>query len=453
MRNFLFWKTFFLFSLIFIVLIIILSQLNLLQLSNIPLQTFVLLFFGIEAAAAISLFLITSSYIQPIQYISEHLKTPSRINDIFLRFQSPPKEIRSLSISLLNLDKKQHEEKLRYLAEKRKFSSILRNMNDGILIVDHNAQVNLINQSACEIFQIEEGKALNHSLAVVLRHYKVQQLWEKTRTTKQQGMISFETSAGARFILCIATPLEPELPENTLFLFQDITRIRRLEIIRRDFVSNVSHELRTPLASLKVLAETLQEGALHDPPAAQKFLGNMVGEIDNLTQIVEELLELSRIESGKVPLEKKWIKPYILIQTAANRMTIQAERAGLKLEFDCPKTLPSIFVDPTRIGRVFINLLHNAIKFSKPGGFIYLEAKHDKDVIIFSVKDTGIGIQPKDFGRIFERFYKSDQSRSNPGTGLGLSISKHLVEAHGGKIWVDSSVGSGSIFSFSVPLS
>ena len=227
--------------------------------------------------------------------------------------------------------------------------------------------------------------------------------------------------------------------------------MRRLETVRRDFISNVSHELRTPLASMKALAETLQEGALEDPPAARRFILRMETEIDNLTQLVNELLELSRIESGKVPLSFQRVQPCDLLQPAYERMILQAERAALELHLDCQPELPAVFADPDRITQVLINLVHNAIKFTQPGGKIILSAYQDKDHIVFFVKDTGVGIARKDLGRIFERFFKADRARSGGGTGLGLSIARHMIESHGGYIWAESEEGVGSTLYFSLP--
>lgn len=260
-----------------------------------------------------------------------------------------------------------------------------------------------------------------------------------------------ETTIDRLFIQGISTPLSPDIPGSTLLILQDLTRVRRLESVRRDFVSNVSHELRTPLASLKALTETLQDGALDDPPAARRFLVRMDDEIDNLTQLVQELLELSRIESGKVPLEQRATRPEELLGLVAERMQIQASRVGLALRVECPPDLPLVHADRTRIEQVLVNLVHNAIKFT-PKGEIYLSAYQDSRTVVFFVRDTGVGISSDDLTRIFERFFKADRSRSGGGTGLGLSIARHVVEAHGGRIWAESTLGEGSTFYFSLPV-
>jgi two-component system phosphate regulon sensor histidine kinase PhoR len=168
--------------------------------------------------------------------------------------------------------------------------------------------------------------------------------------------------------------------------------------------------------------------------------------------MVSELLELTRIESGQVPLKIKSAKPCKLANRAVNRLQEQAERAGINLAVQCPDNLPNIYADSSRLAQVLANLLHNAIKFTATGGEVNLNVKQYSGVVEFSVQDTGIGIPSDDLPRIFERFYKADQARTESGTGLGLAIARHLVEAHGGRIWVESSLGIGSTFYFTIPI-
>lgn len=336
-------------------------------------------------------------------------------------------------------------------SERAKLSTVLNQMADGVMIVDPNGRVQLLNPAAERIFQMRESKALGRSVVEVVRYHQLVDLWRESKSGKRQS-IMLEIGPQHHFLQVVSIPLKTTLSGSTLILFQDLTQLRRLETVRRDFISNVSHELRTPLASLKALAETLQEGALDDPPAAIRFLLRMETEIDNLTQMVNELLELSRIESGKVPLSFQRIQACNLLRPAYERMILQAERAGLEMIFDCSPDLPVVFADPGRITQVLINLVHNAIKFTAPGGKITLSAYQEGDRIIFFVRDTGVGITKKDLGRIFERFYKADQARAGGGTGLGLSISRHMVEAHGGFIWVESEPELGSTFYFALPV-
>jgi two-component system phosphate regulon sensor histidine kinase PhoR len=237
---------------------------------------------------------------------------------------------------------------------------------------------------------------------------------------------------------------------GSLLLVQDLTRIRRLETVRRDFISNLSHELRTPLASLKALTETLQDGALDDPPAARHFIDQIQRETDTLTQMVTELLELSRIESGRLSLDLHPVSPSDLLFSASKRMKVQADRAGLSLRVECASDLPKVNIDSQRLEQVLVNLIHNAVKFTKPGGEVVLEAEAGIGEVRFAVRDSGIGIPEEDVSRIFERFYRVDKSRAGSGTGLGLSIAKHIVKAHKGRIWAESIEGQGSTFYFTI---
>jgi two-component system phosphate regulon sensor histidine kinase PhoR len=178
----------------------------------------------------------------------------------------------------------------------------------------------------------------------------------------------------------------------------------------------------------------------------------METEVDSLSLMVQELLELSRIESGKVPLQLEPVGPTGLLTAAVGRLGLQAERAGLQISIQSMEDLPSVLADPRRIEQVVTNLLHNAIKFTPPGGRIELAAEQAGDMIQFSVRDTGAGISTESLPRIFERFYKADQSRTGGGTGLGLAITRHLVEAHGGRVWAESVEGQGATFYFTLPV-
>jgi two-component system phosphate regulon sensor histidine kinase PhoR len=332
--------------------------------------------------------------------------------------------------------------------ERSKLASVLSNMTDGLILIDSEGKVQLINRTAQRLFNISEQKAIGRPLIEVVRHHQLVTLWQDCISTGEQQTIMLETIQDRLFIQGFAIPLIQPATGNSLLVFQDLTRLRRLETVRRDFVSNVSHELRTPLASLKALVDTLLEGAMDDPPAARRFMSLMQNEIDTLTQMVQELLELSRIESGKVPLEKLSISPCELIHLAVERMQVQAERAGQQIHVFCDDNLPNVIADPKRITQVLINLIHNSIKFTPSGGKISLEARKQESRIIISVADTGIGIAPEELPRIFERFYKADPSRSGGGTGLGLSIARHIIEMHGGRIWAESTLGSGSTVFF-----
>ena len=368
-----------------------------------------------------------------------------------LEFPEPRNELNNLSQSMQSMALRLGDQISALVSEQAKLSAVLNQMTDGVMITDSDGQVQLLNPAAGRLFSIDENKAVGRSLVEVLRYHQLVDLWKKALHGQHQSTM-LEIGPQHMILQVLAIPLKRSLPGSTMMLIQDLTQLRRLETVRRDFISNVSHELRTPLASLKALAETLQEGALEDPPAARRFLLRMETEIDNLTQLVNELLELSRIESGKVPLSFHRIKPYDLLQPAFDRMALQAERAGLELSLDSQPELPAVFADPNRITQVVINLIHNAVKFTPPGGKITISAYQDGQNIVFFVKDTGLGIPRKDLGRIFERFYKTDRARTSGGTGLGLSIARHMIESHGGYIWAESEEEVGSTFYFSLPI-
>ena len=334
-------------------------------------------------------------------------------------------------------------------AERARLAAVLDRMTDGVLIADSSGQIQFANPAAERLF--ETAAIVGRRVVEVLRQHQLVETWQRSRETGDAQEESVELPTRRRFLQLVVLP--DRQTGGSLLLVEDLTRVRRLETVRRDFISNLSHELRTPLASLKALTETLRDGALEDPKAAPRFLGRIETEVDALTQMATELLELSRIESGQVPLERKAMPAAALLFSAAERMRAQAERAGLVLRIDPVQEMTEVLADAPRLEQVLVNLIHNAVKFSPPGGEVVLGAQTDSEFVRFSVRDSGVGIPAEDLERIFERFYKADRARSGGGTGLGLSISRHLVEAHGGRIWAESTEGQGSTFYFTIPIS
>ncbi len=333
-------------------------------------------------------------------------------------------------------------------SERARLATVLEQMTDGVLIADSQGIIQFANPAAGRLFQT--SNPVSRSIVEVVRHHQLVEAWRRCQQTRQLQSESVELPTRHQFLQLVVIP--DQHSTGSLLLAQDLTHIRRLETVRRDFISNLSHELRTPLASLKALAETLQDGALEDPPAARHFIGQIQTEVDALTQMVTELLELSRIESGRLALVRKPVAACQLLDSASRRMKLQTERAGIHLRVECDDDLPQVEIDLQRLEQVLVNLIHNAVKFTREGGEIVLLAEAGNDFVRFAVRDTGIGIPADDVPRIFERFYRVDKSRTGSGTGLGLSIAKHIVEAHGGKIWVESLEGQGSTFFFSMPV-
>jgi two-component system phosphate regulon sensor histidine kinase PhoR len=239
----------------------------------------------------------------------------------------------------------------------------------------------------------------------------------------------------------------------------DVSELRRLQRIRTEFIDNLSHELRTPLTTVSLLAETLSREAEGPdvvlPPKMRDRIGKIEVETGHLVQMVNELLDLSRIESGGTLALVDGLDMGRLAAQSAERLRLFADRQGVTLRVEAPDGLPAVRGDPARLGQVVVNLVHNAVKFSPDGGEIVIRAGHEGTDVITSVQDHGVGIPRDAQDRIFERFYKVDRARmraeAGGGTGLGLAIARHVVEQHGGRIWVESSEGSGSTFSFALP--
>ncbi len=242
----------------------------------------------------------------------------------------------------------------------------------------------------------------------------------------------------------------------------DVTELHRLSRARHDFVANISHELRTPIASIRLLTDTLLNGALDEPQLALNLITKISAQTDTLSQLAQEVLDLSMLESGKVPLRLATYSLHPLILSVIDTLQPQIERKDLTVTVDMPANM-QVLIDEGMIKRVVTNLLHNAIKFTEQGTITLSARLADKNIphkrdngrwAVISVKDTGVGISEAELGRVFERFYMVDRARSHQqaGTGLGLAIAKHIVEAHGGRIWATSDGRSGSIFYFTVPV-
>ncbi len=350
----------------------------------------------------------------------------------------------------LNRMASQLKEKMSALGEERaRLADVLEHMADGVIIADREGRVQLINPAAARLLGIV-GDAIGRPLAQVLRHHRLIELWRESVATGSEMEGAVELYRQNAFLRAVVTPFQERGAAGSLIVFQDLTRVRRLETVRRDFISNVSHELRTPLASLKALVETLRDSAADDPQAARRFLDRMDGELDALIQMVRDLLDLSRIESGQAPLSVTPTPVDRILLPPVERLRPQAERAHLSLSVHIPPDIPPVKADVEAMHQVLTNLLHNAIKFTPPGGEIVVVAETTGREVVVSVRDTGVGIAPDDLPRIFERFYKADRARSGGGTGLGLAIAKHIVQAHGGRIWAESEEGKGSTFYFTL---
>jgi two-component system phosphate regulon sensor histidine kinase PhoR len=330
--------------------------------------------------------------------------------------------------------------------EREKLAALLATIGAGIIILDSERQVTMINKTAADLFRITTDAAVRKPFINLVRDHEMDSIVQKCLETTEKQKGAVRSAGSKKYLDLTAAPLS----NGALILVQDMTNIRRLEKIRQDFIANISHELRTPIGSCKAIVETLQGDALNNKTVARDFLQRMHVETDKLAQMVNELGELSRIESGELVLNLEPVDIAVLLSRATARLKAQADIPQLDINLDIPDNLPHATGDADRIEQVLINLLQNSIKFTPKNGKITISSRVQDEMLLISVYDTGIGIPEDDLPHIFERFYKVDKARSGGGTGLGLAIAKHIVQAHGGEIWAESDEGKGSTFTFSL---
>lgn len=343
--------------------------------------------------------------------------------------------------------------------QRERLAAVLSHMADGVIITGRDGVVQLINPAASSLLQLSPARSEGHSVLTLVQDHELAEIVGKAMAgdvaAERPRLIELGAHSQRRAIQAMASriPGSEDGSSRVLLMLQDVTELRRAETMRREIAANISHELRTPVAALKALVETLEDGALEDPEVSRDFLGRMHVEVDGLAQLVEELLELSRIESGQVSPRLQSADLGSVVVNAAERLRPQAERLGVGFTVRSSAELPMVWIDSDRIQQVVINLVHNAVKFTPPGGHVSVTVEQRGDEIVVSVADTGMGITPGALPRLFERFYKADKARAGGGTGLGLAIAKHLVQAHGGRIWVESpGEGRGATFTFVIPV-
>lgn len=341
-------------------------------------------------------------------------------------------------------------------AEKTQLNAILENMAEGILAVDSQTRILVANPSAEKIFKKNSDELLgkpvleaikNPALDSMIRSVlgRPQVMCEEIELRREEG----------KTIKVSAIGLEPRARGVAgILVLYDVTELVRLENLRRDFVANVSHELRTPLTSIKGFLETLLAGAMRSPDRARDFLERMDQDVSRLSRLIDDLLDLARIESGALPMNMKELDLAGEIQKVLNIFQPRLEEKKISILNTPDENISRlVLADPDRLEQVLVNLLDNAIKFSKPQGRIKLSAeKTPENFIRVSIEDSGPGIPQEDIARIFERFYRVDKARNRGegGTGLGLAIVKHIIEAHGGEVSCESLPGRGACFSFTL---
>jgi len=339
-------------------------------------------------------------------------------------------------------------------AGKARLEAVLLSMFEGVMVLDASGKIRLMNERLKEYLKVEDEPIGKKTLEVI-RNIEIQEIVDKSLKVKK-GLESKEISVlvpDERILSVHATPIiNKGHTEGSVLVFYDITDLRRLEKIRQDFVANVSHELRTPISSIKGYAETLLDGALDDKENVKDFIEIIHSDSERLASLINDILDLSKIESGQLTLDLKPISLAPIIKKVVKLLNKQAKVKGVRVELDIPEAACKVMADKERIAQVILNLLDNAIKYNKLNGKVTIGYKEDKKFLKINITDTGLGIPPKDLGRVFERFYRVDKAHSRElgSTGLGLSIVKHIIEAHGGVVSVESTPDSGSVFSFTL---
>ena len=335
--------------------------------------------------------------------------------------------------------------------ERDKLSTILATMTDGVALLDHEGHTTLVNPAAREFLGLPPGFEVGQRLIEVVRDHELSELVSRSRQTKAPQTLELRLARQWRFFSVIATPLTLQGRESVLLVLHDQTQLRRVETTRREFVANVSHELRTPLASVRASAETLQDGAMEDPEAARQFLGRISHNAERMSALVQDLLDLSRLESGEVQLNLAPVDVRGAIAEVVETYGEQARAKGVSLTMDDASAVVEATADEGRLQQVLSNLVENAVKFTPSGGEVHVDVEHKGRWLEVRVADRGIGVAPEDMPHVFERFYKAGRSQNQGGTGLGLAIAKHIVQSHGGRIWVSRREEGGSTFAFTIP--
>jgi len=391
--------------------------------------------------------------------------------------EGPPDELSDLADSL-NQTAARLDREIRMLSgERNRSGAILRSMVEGVAVIDAEERLVFYNRAFSEIFNVDGASGEGRPLIEMVRNSELLGLIrralrgdERLQSDIVMGITQTQsfsaTAAPVKALeapaltseqtairgLTVGTPAQK--PSGAVAVLHDVTELRRLERVRQDFVANVSHEFKTPLTAIQGFAETLLAGALDDPQNNRHFLEIIRNHAIRLARLTNDLLKLARIEAGKLEVEFSPVGLMELIESCADTSLLKANRKQITLEIEVPPRLPAVRGDAGLLRDVLQNLLDNAIQYTPHGGHIRVTAQARERDAVVTVADTGIGIPVADQERIFERFYRVDAARSREagGTGLGLSIAKHIVEAHGGRLWVESAVGQGSNFSFSIPL-
>lgn len=371
---------------------------------------------------------------------------------------SGPEELRALAEAMNQMAAQLDERLSTVLRQRNEQDAVLASMVEGVLAVDCDERILRINGSAAELVGVRPGTAEGRPIQEAVRKADLHRFVRRALQAEEpvEGDIVLVSGGVERFLQAHGTRLRDSRGEKigALIVLNDVTRLRRLENLRRDFVANVSHELKTPITAIKGAAETLEDGALDEPAGARRFVAMIAKQADRLHAIIDDLLALSRIEQGSeregIPLNSQALRP--VLEAAIQDCALAAADKGLGINLFCSSELQSRINAPL-LEQAVVNLLTNAIKYSPERGTVAVDAALEEGRLLIRVQDWGCGIASAHLPRLFERFYRVDRARSRNlgGTGLGLAIVKHIVQAHDGEVLVHSTVGAGSTFTIVLP--
>ncbi len=331
-------------------------------------------------------------------------------------------------------------------------NNLLKTMRESVIVIGEDTRIFASNKSAHDAFARQNGVLENKRLSEVIRDLNLHEAFRKAIEEEKVSDVELEIVGTDRKYDVRIAPIELDEKKGAIGIFYDISQIERLENVRQEFLSNISHELRTPLTSIMAFVETLEDGAIDDEENNLRFLGVIRRNAERMHHLINDILELSSIESGKISIEPKKSNLSNLIEEVLTNLSNKAEERQIKL-INKVSAGTVIFADAVRLEQMLTNLIDNAVKFNREGGSVSVSHVQDSANDVISIADTGEGISNEHLQRIFERFYRTDRARSREigGTGLGLAIVKHLARLHGGEISVASNLGKGSVFSIELP--
>lgn len=423
-------------------------------------QIWMILAISLGAAFIIIILLgtrITLRYTKPLERASNVALELARGNYRVRTYEDIGDETGALSASLNVLARNLEHMVIEHEVQKDRLMTLIENMGSGLLFIDSKGYITLTNRTFKEVFQVKDETFLNKLYLDVIPYQDICYLIEEVFMTekkvrKQMQLMFFMTK---KHFEVYGAPIISQGNEwkGIVLVFHDITELKKLEQIRKDFVANVSHELKTPITSIKGFAETLLDGALNDPKTLKSFLSIILNESERLQTLINDLLELSKIEQHNFRLTIENIDLVKIVSESIEILSDKANRKDIQIHIHSDEPTLRMKGDPRRLKQIFINIIDNAITYTPNQGDIKIRLNDLQDKVRVTITDTGIGISKEEIPRIFERFYRVDRARSREsgGTGLGLAIVKHLMEAHHGYISVESEIGKGTSFHLTFP--